>query len=219
METAHDNRFRTRGSAAKLAFALSLVAPATAIAAPSIVDESGPREDARSKTERPAATESPATDAVALISGFGVGAVVEVPEGPYHPVDGDVDYGSVEAAFGNARGRPHEGQDIMAPAGTPVISPMQTEVIETGSDGGRGNWAALYDKSEDRTFVYFHMIEPAEVRAGQRLAAGDRVGQVGCTGSCYGDHLHFEIRDGRDPYGAASDPLPELQSWKRLPGD
>ena len=80
-----------------------------------------------------------------------------------------------------------------------VISPLATEVLETGTDGGRGNWAALYDTSADRTFVYFHMIEPAEVEAGQQLAAGDRVGHVGCTGSCYGDHLHFEIRDGARP--------------------
>jgi len=218
METAHDNRSRTRGTAAKLALALSLAVPATAIAAPTVGDDADTGEPSRAKAEKPA-TESPATDAVALISGYGVGAAIEVPEGPYHPVDGAVDYGSVEAAFGNARGRPHEGQDIMSPAGTPVISPLATEVIETGSDGGRGNWAALYDKSEDRTFVYFHMIEPAEVQAGQRLAAGDRVGQVGCTGSCFGDHLHFEIRAGRDPYGTPSDPLPELQSWKPLPSN
>ena len=63
------------------------------------------------------------------------------------------------------------------------------------------------------------MDAPAEVAAGQRLAAGDRVGQVGCTGSCYGEHLHFEIRDGADPYGTPRDPLPELQSWKPLPSN
>lgn len=61
------------------------------------------------------------------------------------------------------------------------------------------------------------MLEPAEVKAGQHLNPGERVGQIGCTGSCYGEHLHFEIRDGRDPYGTPHDPLPELQRWERLP--
>lgn len=61
------------------------------------------------------------------------------------------------------------------------------------------------------------MIEPAAVQAGEKLEVGDRVGEVGCTGSCYGDHLHFEVRAGRDPYGTASDPLPLLQRWERAP--
>lgn len=138
--------------------------------------------------------------------------------GPFHPVVGAVGYGSAQAAFGNARGRPHEGQDIFAPAGTPLISPTETVVVEVGSDGGRGNWAALYDPAAKRTYNYFHMIAPAKVAAGQKLGAGDRVGQVGCTGSCTGDHLHFEVRDGKSPYGAARDPLGMLEGWKRWRG-
>jgi murein DD-endopeptidase MepM/ murein hydrolase activator NlpD len=62
-----------------------------------------------------------------------------------------------------------------------------------------------------------HLEALAEVGAGRRLAPGDVVGRVGCTGSCYGPHLHFEIRDGSDPYGTARDPLPELQRWTRVP--
>lgn len=139
----------------------------------------------------------------------------ERADGPFHPVVGEVSYGSAEAAFGNARGRPHEGQDIFAPAGTTLISPTETVVVEVGSDGGRGNWAALYDPAAKRTYNYFHMISPAKVAAGEKLAAGDRVGQVGCTGSCSGDHLHFEVRDGNSPYGTARDPLGVIDDWKR----
>ena len=43
--------------------------------------------------------------------------------GPFHPLDAKPDYGDVEAAFGNARGRPHEGQDMFAPEGTPDRRP------------------------------------------------------------------------------------------------
>ena len=106
---------------------------------------------------------------------------------------------------------------MFAPEGTRVVSPVATKVLEVGTDGGRGNWAALYDVATDRTFVYMHMEEPAGVKAGEELDAGDQVGRLGCTGSCDGPHLHFEIRAGAGPYGEPSDPLHELKSWQRLP--
>jgi murein DD-endopeptidase MepM/ murein hydrolase activator NlpD len=59
-----------------------------------------------------------------------------------------------------------------------------------------------------------HMSAPADVAAGDRLDPGDRVGLLGCTGSCDGPHLHFEIREGRSPYAPAIDPLPELRRWQ-----
>jgi murein DD-endopeptidase MepM/ murein hydrolase activator NlpD len=132
-----------------------------------------------------------------------------------HPLPEASDYGDAQAAFGNARGRPHEGQDIFAPAGTPVRSPARTIVLEGGSDGGRGNWVALYDPRRDLTYVYFHLLGDAEVGAGEKVGVGRRVGEVGCTGSCFGDHLHFEVRDGRDPYGTPRDPMPLLERWAK----
>ena len=48
------------------------------------------------------------------------------------------------------------------------------------------------------------------------MHAGQRVGGVGCTGSCWGDHLHFEIRDGREIMGEATDPLPVIRDWPSL---
>jgi murein DD-endopeptidase MepM/ murein hydrolase activator NlpD len=141
----------------------------------------------------------------------------EADEGPFNPVAAPVDYGTAINRFGGGGMRTHEGQDMFAPAGTPVVSPVPTKVLETGTDGGRGNWAALYDAEGDRTFIYMHLEAPAEPKAGQKLAAGDRVGLLGCTGSCDGAHLHFEIRAGRDTYGAPSDPMDELGRWKRPP--
>ena len=106
-------------------------------------------------------------------------------------------------AFGNERGRPHEGQDIFAPAGTKLISPLATTVIETGADGGRGNWAALYDESEDRTFVYFHMIEPAEVQAGRSSPPATASARSAAPAPAMATISTSRSATGRDPYGTA----------------
>lgn len=135
---------------------------------------------------------------------------------PFRPVRGSVGYGNAEAAFGNARGRAHEGQDIFAAAGTPVIAPTDGLVVDGGSDGGRGNWLAVYDPERRLTYSFFHLLAPVADGVGERVDAGETVGRVGCSGSCWGDHLHFEIRRGRGPYGAAIDPLPRLQRWRQL---
>jgi murein DD-endopeptidase MepM/ murein hydrolase activator NlpD len=137
--------------------------------------------------------------------------------GPFLPIVGRVDYGSAEAAFGAARsGHVHAGQDMFAPAGTPLVAATDAVVADAGSDGGQGNYVHLYDRETDRTYVYMHMIEPAKVGVGERVRAGQLVGAVGCTGSCWGDHLHFEVRAGRGFEGEARDPLPLLREWRSL---
>jgi murein DD-endopeptidase MepM/ murein hydrolase activator NlpD len=135
-------------------------------------------------------------------------------DGPFHPVVAEtIDYGEAGAVFGASRsGHVHEGQDVFAPSGTPLVAVANGEVVETGSDGGRGNYVSIHDPAEDRTYNYFHMLEPASVREGEAVRAGQRIGAIGCTGSCFGEHLHFEVRDGSDPYGEAEDPLPLLEN-------
>ena len=130
------------------------------------------------------------------------------------PVRGPFNWGQEAAAFGGPRsGRSHEGQDVLSRTGTPVVAVRAAEVLETGNDGGRGNYLNLYDARLRLTYVYMHLVAPPSVRAGDRVAAGQRVGAVGCTGSCFGDHLHFEIRAGRGITGAARDPRPQLDRW------
>ncbi|MDP9277592.1 MAG: M23 family metallopeptidase [Actinomycetota bacterium] len=114
-------------------------------------------------------------------------------------------------------GRGHEGQDLLVAAGTPLVAVADSVVLETGSDGGRGNYISLYDPAADRTYNYFHMLAPALAQQGQHLQAGQRVGRVGCTGSCWGDHLHFELRAGRDPYGPVLNPTPFLHRLEDRP--
>jgi murein DD-endopeptidase MepM/ murein hydrolase activator NlpD len=127
------------------------------------------------------------------------------------PVRGRVGWGEQDARFGAWRGgRAHEGQDVFAPAGRPLLAIRDGRVVETGDDGGRGNYVAMWNREARRTFVYLHMLRPSGVRVGERVRAGQRVGAVGCTGSCWGDHLHLELRVGRGTTGRALDPLPLL---------
>ncbi len=137
--------------------------------------------------------------------------------GPVLPLIGNPDFGTAENGFGAARsGHTHEGQDILEPAGTPLVAATDGVIAEAGSDGSQGNYVYLYDRRRDRTYVYMHMIAPAIVGAGDEVRAGERLGSVGCTGSCWGDHLHFEVRDGRGIGGEAHDPLPMLKRWKSV---
>ncbi len=133
-----------------------------------------------------------------------------------HPVDADYGYGESQAAFGVARpGHMHAGQDIFGADGAPLVAVRKSVVIETGSDGGRGNYVALHSPEADETYVYLHLQEPSPARPGETVAAGDRIGSMGCTGSCSGTHLHFEVRDGKSLSGDAHDPLPQLEEWDR----
>jgi murein DD-endopeptidase MepM/ murein hydrolase activator NlpD len=136
------------------------------------------------------------------------------------PVVGHVGFGEAAASYGDfRRGHMHEGQDVFAPAGTPLLAVRDAVVVDAGreraSDGGRGNYVAFYNALHDETYVYMHMRLPTPRARGEAVLAGERIGSVGCTGSCDGDHLHFEIRQGRGAYGQSRDPLPFLKSLPR----
>jgi murein DD-endopeptidase MepM/ murein hydrolase activator NlpD len=130
----------------------------------------------------------------------------------WFPVRGIVDFGEADARFGAWRGgRRHEGQDVFAKAGTPLVAVRAGTVVETGDDDGRGNYIAIWCPEARVTFVYFHMRAPTRLEEGEPVDAGERVGAVGCTGSCWGDHLHLEMRQGRGTTGKPLDPLPMLR--------
>jgi murein DD-endopeptidase MepM/ murein hydrolase activator NlpD len=155
---------------------------------------------------------------------LGPGTAASVIAGPVYPVDGHFDYGEADAKFGAWRGgRRHEGQDVFAKGGTPLVA-VRTGVVveearaESAYSGGRGNFIAIYSEIDDRTYVYFHMRGRSPLREGDAVGAGDPVGAIGCTGSCWGNHLHFEIRLGRGVEGKPIDPLPLLRDWERGSG-
>jgi murein DD-endopeptidase MepM/ murein hydrolase activator NlpD len=135
---------------------------------------------------------------------------------PIAAARGDVDYGTQINRFGVQRaGHTHGGQDVFAPAGTPLRAVVDAIVADHGSDGGRGNWIALYSARTKRTYLYFHMQAPTPLHTGQHVRAGKRVGRLGCTGNCQGAHLHFEVHRGHDVTGHGIDPLPSLRRWQK----
>lgn len=135
------------------------------------------------------------------------------------PVEGEFNWGQGGARFGASRGgRAHAGQDVLARTGTPLVAVRQGVVLERGDDGGRGNYVAIFSPESDRTYVYLHMDEPSRVKLGERVHAGRRLGAVGCTGSCSGDQVHFEVRRGRGLESPAENPLPALRRWAAASG-
>jgi murein DD-endopeptidase MepM/ murein hydrolase activator NlpD len=133
------------------------------------------------------------------------------------PVRGRVNYGGPIARFGVWRpGHIHQGQDVFAQPGTPLVAVHDGVVLGTGGGDNRGNWIAIYSRRVRRTYEYFHMQAPALVGTGKRVREGQMVGRLGCTGHCDGPHLHFEIHRGRRLDGNTIDPLPMLRRWKHL---
>lgn len=137
----------------------------------------------------------------------------------WFPVRGPFNWGQEAAAFGAGRsGHTHEGQDVLSRTGTPEVAVRSGEVLETGNDGGRGNYLNLYDPVARVTYVYMHMESAPSVHAGQHVTGGQPLGRLGCSGSCFGPHLHFEIHAGRGIQGPARDPKPDLERWAAADG-
>lgn len=101
--------------------------------------------------------------------------------------------------------RMHTGIDLAAIGGTPIYAAEAGRVIIAGVRGGYGN-AVVIDHGGGLATLYAHQSR-LTVSVGERVAAGERIGFVGCTGYCTGDHLHFEVHIN----GKHTDPLPYLR--------
>jgi murein DD-endopeptidase MepM/ murein hydrolase activator NlpD len=154
--------------------------------------------------------------------GVGAGTAPGLEAGYVFPLIGPRDFGEADAQFGASRyGHVHEGQDIFGKVGTPEVAVHDGVVVDRGKDGaryagGRGNYVVIYSQAENRSFAYFHMLKPPLVEIGDRVHAGQLLGRLGCTGSCEGPHLHFEVRIGKAALRSetkAVDPLPYLRQW------
>ncbi len=109
--------------------------------------------------------------------------------------------GPVTSPYGPRWGRMHEGIDIAVPSGTPIRAVKAGNVVLAAPTSGYGNYTCV-DHGGGLSSCYAHQSSFA-TSVGASVAQGEVIGYVGCTGSCFGDHLHFEIRIN----GAAVDPL------------
>jgi murein DD-endopeptidase MepM/ murein hydrolase activator NlpD len=108
--------------------------------------------------------------------------------------------GPVVSPFGWRWGRMHEGVDIAAGYGSPIAAAASGTVIYAGWMGGYGN-LIIIDHGGGIATAYAHQSSFA-VGAGP-VSQGQTIGYIGCTGHCFGPHLHFEVRVN----GSAVDPL------------
>lgn len=134
------------------------------------------------------------------------------------PLAGPFAYGGEDARFGAGRpGHSHQGQDLVAAEGTPVVAPRGglVEHVAYQADGA-GEYVVIDGEGEDRDYAFMHLQAGSiAVREGQRVRTGQLVARVGSTGASSGPHLHFEVWEGGGWYqgGHAVDPLRYLRRW------
>jgi murein DD-endopeptidase MepM/ murein hydrolase activator NlpD len=109
--------------------------------------------------------------------------------------------GPIVSGFGMRWGRLHAGVDIAVPAGTAIRAAASGTVVLMGWTGGYGNYTCI-DHGGGLSTCYAHQSSYA-TSAGAGVSQGQVIGYAGCTGHCFGDHVHFEVRVG----GAPVDPM------------
>jgi murein DD-endopeptidase MepM/ murein hydrolase activator NlpD len=110
--------------------------------------------------------------------------------------------GGVTSPFGPRWGRMHEGIDIDGYTGQPIVASKAGTVISSGDAGDGYGTKVVIDHGGGFTTLFGHMSRLG-TSGGASVSQGQVIGYVGCTGSCTGDHLHFEIRVN----GGPQDPL------------
>jgi murein DD-endopeptidase MepM/ murein hydrolase activator NlpD len=132
------------------------------------------------------------------------------------PIHGRHDYGGPSGGFGAGRaGHIHQGQDVFAACGTPLVAARGGIVKFAGWQGKAGNYIVIDGQATGVDYAYMHLAHPALYKKGASVRTGDQIGVVGDTGDAHGCHLHFEEWSGPGWYtgGHPFDPLADLRAW------
>lgn len=117
--------------------------------------------------------------------------------------------GVVSSEFGKRWGKNHEGIDIAADQGEPVMASADGRVEYAGS-GLRGYGNVVILRHDEQTTTLYAHNSRLQVKEGQRVKGGQTIALLGSTGHSTGPHVHFEIRRGHTP----ADPRARLPKSK-----
>lgn len=207
-----------RGALALSLFSLMVLAPACASAQTfyysdyynpqAVTAEDGSTESITERRENIRRWQRENSELREKINALPAAAVTSLPI----PILFGVSLRTISPNFGDSRGggtRFHEGEDMLAPKGTPIVSPVEGVVIRTSNGSSAGNTVYAAGPGGE-TYVYMHLDRFGEgVTEGTVLSPGTLIGYVGDTGNALGGpaHLHFEIHDSA---GNPADPYPRL---------
>jgi murein DD-endopeptidase MepM/ murein hydrolase activator NlpD len=132
------------------------------------------------------------------------------------PIVGEHRFGTGAGSFGAGRsGYSHQGQDVFAKCGTPMVAARGGTVVKAGNESRAGNYVVIDADGDANDHVYMHLRRTPLVATGAHVVTRQPLGEVGQTGDASGCHLHFEIWTGGWLKGRAVDPRAALKSWDR----
>lgn len=172
---------------------------------------------------KPQGAGGPLRDRPTLPPGLPTGGALDMPRAatgfaPSAPMPGLSSYGG--SSYGGTRPAPayaiaprssrslfmHEGVDLVAPSGTPVLAAADGIVVGAAPNGRYGNWVRIEHGARLAT-VYGHMLGFAPgLQPGMSVSRGDVIGFVGSTGRSTGAHLHFELQVDGKPVNPVTHP-------------
>lgn len=140
--------------------------------------------------------------------------------GGMFPIQGPHQYGGEGGTrFGAGRGgRSHQGEDVAAACGTPLVAAVGGKVRYAGYQGSAaGYYIVIAGADPQQDYVYMHLQSASRYRTGDSVATGAQIGAVGQTGNATACLLHFELWSAPGWYegGKPFDPLPQLKDWDR----
>lgn len=135
-------------------------------------------------------------------------------DGAMFPIRGTWDWGSPATTF-RARGGAHQGVDMFAACGTPLVAASSGTVKIRKFEARAGNYVVLTGTPSGEDQVYMHLQGPSPLAVGDAVQAGSPIGTTGDTGDAEGCHLHFELWTAPGWYegGAPRDPTADLKAW------